>query len=64
MKLLKKGLSVILSALILLSGSTAVYAQGKDGNAEKIGFASVPQEELQMNSLEEKGKNKIALFEN
>lgn len=64
MKLLKKGLSVILSALILLSGSTAVYAQGKDGNSEKIGFASVPQEELQMNSLEEKGKNKIALFEN
>ena len=62
MNIFKKTISVILSLLIIASGSTVAYAQGV--GAEKIQFNTLSQEEMQMNTLEEKGNGKITLFEN
>ena len=62
MNLFKKITSIVLSALIVASGSTVAYAQGV--GAEKIQFNTLSQEEMHMNTLEEKGNGKITLFEN
>lgn len=62
MNLFKKITSIVLSALIVASGSTVAYA--KNTRAENIQFNTLSQEEMQKDALEEKGNSKITLFEN
>lgn len=63
MKYFKKFISITIALLMALSGNITAYADEGNANcANSIQYDYISAEELEMNSLEEKGKNKIALF--
>lgn len=63
MKHLKKAIASVTALVISASNTLCACSAGKN-SVEAIKFESFPQEALQMNSLSEKGSNKLIVFDN
>lgn len=63
MKHLKKAIASVTALVISASNTLCACSAGKN-SVEAIKFESFPREALQMNSLSEKGSNKLIVFDN